>query len=138
MYVLRGEWHSMDVKSYRRYLALATTILAAIVAWSVIAQNMMVAVAGVSASMILLYLLRKRVKEVMIDERVHRISQMASRTTLQIFGWVSAASAFILIAFGRTISTGFEQAGYTLAYATCALLLLYSVFYKYYGSKFGD
>ena len=128
----------MDVKSYRRYLALATTILAAIVAWSVIAQNMMVAVAGVSASMILLYLLRKRVEEVMIDERVHRISQMASRTTLQIFGWVSAASAFILIAFGRTISTGFEQSGYTLAYATCALLLLYSLFYKYYGSKFGD
>jgi uncharacterized membrane protein len=128
----------MDVKSYRRYLALATTILAGIVAWSVIAQNMMVAVAGVSASMILLYLLRKRVKEVMIDERVHRISQMASRTTLQIFGWVSAASAFILITLGRTISTGFEQAGYTLAYATCALLLLYSVFYKYYGSKFGD
>jgi uncharacterized membrane protein len=128
----------MDVKSYRRYLALATTILAATVAWSVMAQNMMVAVAGVSASMISLYLLRKRVKEVMIDERVHRISQMASRTTLQIFGWVSAASAFILIAFGRTISTGFEQAGYTLAYATCALLLLYSVFYKYYGSKFGD
>jgi uncharacterized membrane protein len=138
MYVLLGDRHSMDVKSYRRYLALATTILAGIVAWSVIAQNMMVAVAGVSASMILLYLLRKRVKEVMIDERVHRISQMASRTTLQIFGWVSAASAFILIAFGRTISTGFEQAGYTLAYATCALLLMYSVFYKYYGSKFGD
>jgi len=128
----------MDVKSYRRYLALATTILAAIVAWSVMAQNMMVAVAGVSASMISLYLLRKRVKEVMIDERVHRISQMASRTTLQIFGWVSAASAFILIAFGRTISTGFEQAGYTLAYATCALLLMHSVFCKYYGSKFGD
>jgi uncharacterized membrane protein len=128
----------MDSKSYRRYLALATTILAAIVAWSVIAQNMMVAVAGVSATMILLYLLRKRVKEVMIDERVHRISQMASRTTLQVFGWVSAASAFILIAFGRTISTGFEQAGYTLAYATCALLLMYSVLYKYYGSKFGD
>jgi len=88
--------------------------------------------------MILLYLLRKRVKEVMIDERVHRISEMASRTTLQIFGWVSAASAFILSVFGKGISTGFEQAGYTLAYATCALLLLYSVFYKYYGNKFGD
>jgi uncharacterized membrane protein len=128
----------MDVGSYRRYVALVTTILAAVVAWSVIAQNMMVAVAGVSASMILLYLLKRRVKEVMVDERVHRISQMASRTTLQIFGWVSAASAFILIVFGKGIPTGFEQAGYTLAYATCALLLMYSVFYKYYESKFGD
>jgi uncharacterized membrane protein len=128
----------MEVGRYRRYAALVTAILAAVVAYSVIAQNMMAAVAGVSVGMILLYLLRRRVEEVIVDERVHRISQMASRTTLQMFGWVSAASAFILIAFGRTISTGFEQAGYALAYATCALLLLYSVLYKYYRRKFGD
>jgi uncharacterized membrane protein len=128
----------MDTRSYRRYVAALTTIVAAIVAWAVIAQNMIFAVVGVAVGMVLLYSLKRRVKEVVIDERVHRISEVASRATIQVFGWLSAATAFILIMFGNSVSANLEQAGYTLAYATCALLLLYSFFYRYYGNKFGD
>jgi uncharacterized membrane protein len=127
----------MDVKRYRSYLMILTTAIAAFVGWSIRIRNVASSIVAVFVGIVLAYLFKGKVKEVIVDERVHRISEMASKTALQVFAWLSVAVAIILIILGTNNSANFEQAGYTLAYATCALLALYSICYKYYDKKHG-
>lgn len=116
---------------------ILTTAIAAFVGWSIRIRNASLSIVAVFVGIVLVYLLKGKVKEVIVDERVHRISEMASKTALQIFAWLSVAVAIILIILGTGNSANFEQAGYTLAYATCALLALYSISYKYYEKRYG-
>jgi len=67
------------------------------------------------------------VDEVIEDERIYRISDKASRRTLQVFGIGTALVGTTLISLGR-----YQEIGYALNISVCILLILYMIFYAFY------
>ena len=123
----------MDKKKFQRYRLLVTMAVAILVAWSVVAEvSVLTPLIGIGAGMILVYLLKRRVKEVMEDERSHLISEKAARTALAIFAPLLTVVAVVLIILSNSILPDFREAGTLLAYAACVLMVLYHVAHLYY------
>lgn len=112
--------------------------MAAIIGWSVAVGNVIVPVVAVVVGMSLFHFIRSRVTEVIEDERTHRISEKASVITIRIFALATALTGVLLLALSRSSMVNFEQAGLTLAFTACALMLLHLIFYGYYNKKYGD
>ena len=110
--------------------------VAILVAWSVAAQeSAVIPLVAIGTGMVLLLLLRRRVKEIMIDERTHRISERACRMTVGIFAPLIAVTAVTLIMLSKRVLPDVRQAGFALAYSACAMMVLYDIFYLYYERK---
>ena len=115
---------------------LIVVAMGALIGWSVAIGNAIIPIPVVLCGLVLPYLLRKRVREVIEDERMHKINEKASKVTLQIFGIVTALLGVILIALSQGGFTYFRQAGFTLAYSACILLLVHLILYSYYTRKY--
>lgn len=124
----------MNRKTYALCGIIITVAIGVLMGWSIFIGSIMLPIVAVIAGMALLLLCRSRVTEVMEDERIYRISEKASRRTFQIFTSSSAVIGLVLILL-RDPYPQFTQAGFTLAYAACALLILYNIFYGYYSRK---
>jgi len=117
---------------------IAVTIaVGALIGWSVLAGNSMLLLVAVIVGMVLLYLCKSRVEEVIEDERVYRISEKASRRTLQVFGLTIAVIGIALVVLSKSGYAELTQAGLALVYSACGLLVLYLIFYGYYSRKYG-
>ena len=120
----------MDKKQFTLYEIIMIAILGAIVGYSVYIKNMLLSLFAVVAGVTLLSLTKRKVTEVLEDERIYRISEKASRKTLQIFGISAALIGVIMIS-----SKEFAQAGFALSFAAIALIILYLIFYGYYNKR---
>lgn len=126
----------MSRKMFKLCGIVITMAMGALIGWAVSIGNALIPIPVVLGGVGLLYLCKKRVREVIEDERIYRITEKAARLTIQIFGPVIAVAGAILIAISRDASPGLAQAGFTLAYSACALLVLYYIFHIYYSIKF--
>ena len=120
----------MNRKQFSIYGILITSVLGAVVGYSASTGNVWLPAIAVIAAVILLSFGKRRVEEVIEDERIHRISEKASRRTLQIFGITSALFGITLITLREL-----EEVGYTLAFSASILVTLYLIFYAYYSRK---
>ena len=126
----------MNKERLRFLRMLIVVVVGALIGWSVAIGNAIIPIPVVLCGLVLLYLLRKRVKEVIDDERMHKINEKASKVTLQIFGIITALLGAILIALSQGGLTDYRQAGFTLAYSACFLLLVHLLLYSYYTRKY--
>ena len=101
-----------------------------VVEYGVSKGNALLPVIAFSIGIVLIALGKRGVKEVMEDERTHRISEKVSRRIYQVFVIGAALAGTTLIALNKHI-----EVGYTLAFSACALVLLYMVFYGYYSKR---
>ena len=120
----------MDRKQFVVYAALVCVIMGAVVGYGVSTGNALLPVIAFSIGIVLIALGKRGVKEVMEDERTHRISEKVSRRIYQVFVIGAALAGTTLIALNKHI-----EVGYTLAFSACALVLLYMVFYGYYSKR---
>ena len=121
---------SMNRKKFALYSAAVWAIVGGAVGFSVSTGNPLTAIAAVIVGNILMVLGRKKVTEVLEDERIYRISEKASRRVLEIFGIGSALIGMVLIT-----SNSYAKVGYILAFSACVLLMFYLIFYSYYNRK---
>ena len=126
----------MKLKEFRVISLLIVMVMGAVVGFSVSIGNPVLAVSVVLAGMAVMYNLKHRLEGVVEDERIHQVSQKASRITLQIVAQVFALGGAILIAM-RDTYPGYTDLGFFMAYAGCAVIVLYSLFYKYYNREYG-
>jgi len=120
----------MDRKKFAIYAALVCAIMGAVVGYGVSEGNALLPAIAFIMGTVLIALGKRDVKEVMEDERTQRISEKASRRTYEVFVMGAALIGTTLIALNRHI-----EAGYTLAFSACALLVLYLVLYSYYNRR---
>ena len=106
---------------------IISAIIGAIVGYSVKIHNFVLPLIAVTAGILILHLLRRKVDEVIEDERIYRISDKASRRTLQVFGIGTALVGTTLISLGR-----YQEIGYALNISVCILLIIYMIFYAFY------
>ena len=117
----------MNRKQFAMCGVIISAIIGAIVGYSVQIHNFVLPLIAVTAGILILHLLRRKVGEVIEDERIYRISDKASRRTLQVFGIGTALVGTTLISLGR-----YQEIGYALNISVCILLILYMIFYAFY------
>ena len=82
--------------------------------------------------------LKSRVKQVIEDERVYRISEKASRRTIQVVGTTTALIGLSILGLSKSGYLELVDVGYSLACFATVLLMVYMIFYGYYARKFGE
>lgn len=128
----------MNYKTFKTIQSIAAAVIAAFAAVSIITGNAIILISVVIAGMVLLYLLRRRVKEIITDERTYTIAYKAARFTVSVVGVGMAVTGALLLALSRReFSAPLAQAGFALEYATCGLLIVNYLAYYYYSRKLG-
>ena len=120
----------MNRKYFAIYAAVICASMGTVVGYGVSVRNALLPTIAFGIGVVLIVLGRRRVTEIIEDERTYRISEKASRRIYQVFVTSAALVGTILIALNRH-----EDVGYTLAFSACALLILYLVFYSYYNKR---
>ena len=124
----------MSLKQFKIIKLIVVFALAFIVSQSVVSGNYIIPLMSLAFSILVLYFVRQRVKEVVADERDYEIGGRAARTAMQIFSWIAIAVMFVFYSM-RNTSPVYEAIAMTLSYSVCFLLLLYSLIFKYYYKK---
>lgn len=124
----------MTLKQFKIVKIITVMALAIIVSQSMVNKNYIIPLMAFTLSVIVLYFIRQRVKEIMADERDYEIGGKAAQIAMQMFSWVAIVIMFVLYSL-RDISPIYESIALTLSYAVCFLLLSYSLIFKYYYKK---
>ena len=128
----------MSFKMFTLIRVVVVMIVAGVIGWAVTSGNAVLPVpVAIAGAAILFLLLKRRVKEVVVDERIYTIAGKAVDKTYRIFGMVAALAGATLIAVSKEGSPTLLYIGLTLSYSGCGLVLIYYIFYTYYNKKLG-
>lgn len=128
----------MKTAMYRFYMRLMLIIVAFLVIISIILELYIIPVIVVPLAILGSYGLRSKVEGVVQDERNFRISEMASRRTIQLLGGVTGMGGALLVGISYFGLEELEPLGFAMAMFATALILSYLAFYSYYQRKFGE
>lgn len=121
----------MTLKTYKTIQIIVAVILGITFSRAIAANNMTVPIIATMASILVLLLLRRRVKEMIADERDWSVGGKAAFLSLQIYPWVAVVGMIVLF-INRDLNPSYEPIAFTLAFSTCFLMILYSVIFKYH------
>jgi len=124
----------MTSKQYKKIKLIITVIIAIIFGQSIVLENYILPIITLIISSLILLILRKKVKDIMIDERDRELGGKSALIAIQIYSWIAVVAMFILYAF-RSINPFYEPIGMTLAYSTCILMLIYSLIFRFYNKE---
>ena len=126
----------MTYRTYRNWRLGTTGGIGAAAAVGVIIGNVYVLLAAIAVGMALLIVLRRRLTEVVEDERTYAVAYRAARLTVAVIGIGMALVGAVVLAVARQDFTSTTaQIGFALEFATCALLVVNQAAYYYYGRK---
>jgi uncharacterized membrane protein len=121
----------MNHRSYLLFTLVISVAAVLVLAWAVRAGNPVVAVLVLVIAAAVLYYGRRRVVEVIEDERDLRINERAAKRALDLFGLLGILVAVFLYAVS-TPESDFTREGLTLGLAVSLLILLYAGFQAHY------
>ena len=124
----------MTQKAFSTYRIIAVIIVTIIVSISINYGNWYLPVISIMASWLFLYTLRRKVKEVIADERDYIIAGKASGLAMKIYISFSVIIGMILYSTGKENEVLFNIAT-TLLYSACFLMIFYAVLFKIYERK---
>lgn len=128
----------MNALTYRICRISTAAVVGAAAAVAVIIGNVYILAGAIVLGMVVLLLARRRVTQVIYDERTYSIVYKASRAAMALTGIGMALTGAVLLALHRDdFASAPAQVGFALEYATCALLLVNLAAYIYYSRKMG-
>jgi len=127
----------MDTRTYWICSLVITIIVAVLVYWAVRIGNPYLAVITLLWALGILSICRKRVHEVIEDERNIRINEKAAMKALEVFVIGGVITGVVLYTISNEESD-FTQAGLTLGIAVTGLLFLYALFQTLYARLPGE
>jgi uncharacterized membrane protein len=125
----------MNATTFRRWLAVIAVVLGAVVSISIIFGNFIIPVISAALTIGLIYVLRRRTKDVTQDERTTLLYDKAAGATIKFCVPVAAFAGLVLFALREHLSAELVSACYVLTYSACILLLVHQAFYSYYDRK---
>ena len=100
-------------------------------------NNVLLAIAGVLIGLLFMWMVKSRVKGVMVDERIENISGQAARATYSIVTMSLALSSLIFIVVSKTPDGYFLQTlGVIFSYITMFSVAVYSIAYWLIGRNY--
>lgn len=124
----------MSLKKYKAIRILIVVILAIIVGQSFVRENYIFPIMAIALSFLITMILRKRVKEIMADERDYEIGGRAARIAMQIFSWAAVVVIFALYML-KNRNPVLEPIALTLSYSVCLLMLSYALIFRFLYKK---
>ncbi|MDI6723584.1 MAG: DUF2178 domain-containing protein [Methanobacterium sp.] len=124
------------MKNYKILRVIIAIFVGIVVGLSVTMGEIIPAILAIVIGAMASYIYKKNTDETLEDERIIKISEKASRMAMVLFS-ISIAIIGLFFITLRNEYPDFTQAGYTLSYASVALLTLYYIFYGYYNKKYG-
>ncbi|MFA5310087.1 MAG: DUF2178 domain-containing protein [Candidatus Paceibacterota bacterium] len=128
----------MSYKNFKVARMLMAMFIAMTVSIAVSIENVLLAVSAVGIGMISMVLIKRSVKEVLVDEMVKTIAGksalMAYTITVPVLAFLS-----LILMFSNLSSRGSEMynLGITLSYVALFNMAAYSLAYYYYQKKYG-
>lgn len=122
---------NMTLKKYHLIRSLTAFVVALVFSQSLILKSPLLSVFTIIMAWVVLTYLRSKVSEIIADERDFQISGQAAFKSIQAFSLFSVFISVFLY-FNRQINPTFEPVAVTLAYSTCFLMLVYSLYFKFH------
>jgi uncharacterized membrane protein len=126
----------MTLRAYRITETLLLAVVAASVALAMVQGYAWLPAPIIIAAIIVGMMLRRRVKEFAVDERVTNIAEKSLALAAGVFIVIAAPTGITLLALGREVSPEIKAVGWTLALAGAVVVLIYSAAYIYYNSRY--
>lgn len=120
----------MTLKKYQQIKLAITVVIAIVFSQAILYQNYLIPLATLVVASLVLILLRRQIKEVIADERDYALAGKSASWAIQIYSWIAVVIMFVLYAL-KDLNPSYEPIAITLAYSTCALMLIYSLFFKF-------
>jgi len=128
----------MESRKFKQYGFIITIVVGFFIGLSAFRGEPTTAIVAVVVGMILIYVLKSRVKQVLEDERVYRVSEKASHRTIQVVGTTTALLGLSILGLSKSGYLELVDVGYSLVCFATVLLMVYMIFYGYYARKFGE
>lgn len=125
------------MKNYQILRIAVAIFVAIVVGLSVTIGTILPAILAIVIGAMVSYIYKKSTDEILEDERITKVSEKASRISVVVFS-ISIALIGMFLIILRNEYPDFTQVGFTLSYASVALLTLYYIFYGYYNKKYGS
>jgi uncharacterized membrane protein len=130
------EESQMTAATYGTLMRIIAFALAALIAVSIVLElPLYVPVLVIMVALLIAGILRRRVKELMADERNLRIYERATAASYRVYTILAAGTAFAAMMLRSSLPEWAFVAGQTLAYSICALMLIHLALVSYYEKK---
>lgn len=126
----------MSKKTFTIYKIITVIVVSFVTSVSVNSGNWYLPIAFFVTAWVFLFVLRKKVKEVITDERDYRLAGKASMHAMTTYNVLAVISGLILYISEKDNAVLFSV-GSTLLYSACALMIIYSILFKIYERKDG-
>lgn len=122
----------MSEKKFKNYTALMSVIIAVAMSVSATTGNWIIGIVALIIGVFKIYQIKMRIKAKVIieDEMVEKYLNKAARITYQIFAVSGSIIGLILISYGKA-NQQLLLVGNTIAFATCAIVLIFVLVYKF-------
>ncbi|MFA5208019.1 MAG: DUF2178 domain-containing protein [Candidatus Paceibacterota bacterium] len=129
----------MSYKNFKIARLLITFFLAMTVSIAVSTENVLLAVSAIGIGMILMFLVKKNVKAVLVDEMIKNIAGKSALITYSITVPVLAVLSLIFM-FSNLGNEGsyLYNLGIIFSYIALFNMAVYSIAYHYYQKKYGS
>lgn len=129
----------MSYKNFRIVIMFVAAFIAIVVSTAITRENPYLAVSAVTIGMISMFLIKKRVKDVMVDEMIENIAGKAARVTYSVTVSVLALLSLIFM-FSNLGSKDsyFYNLGIIFSYIVLFSMAIYSFAYYFYRKKYGS
>jgi uncharacterized membrane protein len=124
----------MNLKTYNKTRMAIAAVLGGLVSFSVVSENYVLPMIATVTALILVLALRRRVSEVISDERDYHIAGKAARWTISVYAILAGLGSIVLMAFRKT-DPSLELLGSILAYSACFVMLLQSALFYFFAKK---
>jgi len=125
----------MQISKFRIYKAVIAGGLAIAVAIAIATGTPLIALAAVVAAIGLAFILERRNKEIVRDERISQISAKAASASFNIMLILAAVAALGTALFRSQLPENVVFAGTVMGYFVCVALILHMCFYAYFSRK---
>jgi len=124
----------MTKKQYLICRLIVSFLTAMFVAISMVKNNYIVPLLVIVAGMSLLYSCRKKVQDVLADERDYQVAGKSARYVLYFYSFIGAITSMILFVVAKDNTVLMLLANF-LAYSICLLMIVNSMIFKWLNSR---
>jgi uncharacterized membrane protein len=125
----------MQLSKFSIYRVLIAGGLVIAVAIAIGTDTPIIALAAVVAAIVLAFILERRNKEIVRDERISQISGKAASVSFYIMLVLAAVASLSTALFRSQLPENIVFLGAIMGYFICAALLMYLCFYAYFSRK---
>lgn len=120
----------MTLKKYQKIKLILVVLISIIFSQSIIYKNYLIPIITLIISSLVLMILRRRVKDVIADERDYLNAGKAAGWAIQVYSWFAVITMFALYCM-KDLNPTYEPVAMTLAFSTCFLMFIYSFIFNF-------